>query len=191
MKILLINPPRSPENNILKFAPEAAKQFIHRKLIGPPLGLLTIAAAVKDHDVTLFDTKGEYDLDPAAPSLEILVRQLLEKYNPDLVGVTTITSEFDFGIDICRETKKFNPAILTVAGGLHATLCPQDFTDPSVDVVIPGQCAHVFRDLVEAKGKGISLEKVPGLILNSPAGLKRTLRKSPGMGWCQCRLPVP
>ncbi len=177
MKILLINPPRSPENNILKFAPEAAKHFIHKKLIGPPLGLLTIAAAVKDHDVVLFDTKGEYDLNPATPPLERLVRQLLEQHNPDLVGITTITSEFDFSIDICRESKRFNPEILTVAGGLHATLCPQDFTDPSVDVVIPGQCAHIFRDLVEAKDKGFSLENVPGLILNSKAGLKKTKGK--------------
>ena len=62
MKILLINTPRSPENRILQFAPEAARPFIHRKLIGPPLGLLTVAAAVNDHDVLLFDTKGEFDL---------------------------------------------------------------------------------------------------------------------------------
>ena len=91
MKILLINPPRSPENNILKYAPEEAKRFIHRRLIGPPLGLLTIAASVKDHDVTVFDTKGEYDLVPETPVLEELVRSLLEKYQPGLVGVTAMT----------------------------------------------------------------------------------------------------
>jgi radical SAM superfamily enzyme YgiQ (UPF0313 family) len=177
MKILFINPPRSPENNILRFAPEAAKPFIHKKLIGPPLGLLTIAAAVIDHDVKVFDMKGEYDLNPGTPPLCLLTRKLLEKYNPDLVGVTTITSEFDYSIDILRETKKFNPNILTVAGGLHATLCPQDFTDPSVDVVIPGQCAHIFRDMVKKKEKCISLEKTPGLLLNSPGGLKQTAGK--------------
>jgi hopanoid C-3 methylase len=174
MKILLINPPRSPENNILKFAPEAAKRFIHKKLIGPPLGLLTIAAAVKNHDVTLFDTKGEYDLDPFTPPLEVLVRQLLERYDPDIVGVTTITSEFNSCIDIFRETKKFNPSIVTVAGGLHATLCPKDFTDPSTDVVIQGQCAHIFRDLADAMESGTDLEKIPGLLLNSQEGMKRT-----------------
>ena len=31
MKILFINTPRSPENNILKFAPEEARRFIHKK----------------------------------------------------------------------------------------------------------------------------------------------------------------
>ena len=161
MKILLINPPRSPENNILKFAPENAKGFIHRKLIGPPLGLLTIAASVKDHDVVLFDTKGEYDLEPLTPELPLLVRSLLEKHKPDVVGVTTITSEFDYSIEILQEAKRWNPSVLTVAGGLHATLCPQDFTDPSVDVVIQGQCPHIFRDVILAKEQGTPLTAVP------------------------------
>ena len=57
MKILLLNPPRSPHNDILKYAPDEAKPFIHRRLIGPPLGLLTIASSVPEHDVFLFDMK--------------------------------------------------------------------------------------------------------------------------------------
>jgi hopanoid C-3 methylase len=178
MKILLINPPRSPENNILKFAPENARGFIHRRLIGPPLGLLTIAASVRDHDVFLFDTKGEYDLVPDTPALPVIVNGLLEKYKPDIVGVTTITSEFDYSIEILREAKRYDPSILTVAGGLHATLCPRDFTDPSVDVVIQGQCPHIFRDVVIAWEKGIPLPSVPGIILNSTDGLKKTEGKT-------------
>jgi radical SAM superfamily enzyme YgiQ (UPF0313 family) len=177
MKILLINPPRSPENNILKFAPEDAKRFIHKRLIGPPLGLLTIAAAVKDHDVTVFDTKGEYDLNPDTPSLEILVRMLVENHQPDLVGVTVITSEFDFSLAICRTVKQFNPSILTVAGGLHATLCQGDFTDPAFDVVIPGQCAHIFRAVVQAREQGIDLLAVPGILVNTSTGLQATAGK--------------
>jgi radical SAM superfamily enzyme YgiQ (UPF0313 family) len=175
MKILLINPPRSPENNILKFAPEEAKRFIHKRLIGPPLGLLTIAAAVKDHDVTVFDMKGEYDLVPETPTLTVLVHELLVKYQPDLVGVTVITSEFDFCIDICRTVKQFNPGILTVAGGLHATLCPDDFTDPSFDIIIPGQCPHVFRDVVRAKEGNGDFAAIPGILINHTGILKKTV----------------
>ena len=44
MKIALINPPRSPHNGILEHAPDEALPFIHRKLVGPPLGLITVAA---------------------------------------------------------------------------------------------------------------------------------------------------
>jgi radical SAM superfamily enzyme YgiQ (UPF0313 family) len=177
MKILLINPPRSPENNILKYAPEEAKRFIHKRLIGPPLGLLTIAASVKDHDVTVFDTKGEYDLIRDTPELHVLVRELLEKHRPDLVGVTVITSEFDFSVDICRTVKLTDPSILTVAGGLHATLCPDDFTDSSFDIIIPGQCPQIFREVVKVKETGGLFESIPGILVNSEKGLIRTVGK--------------
>jgi hypothetical protein len=154
MKILLINPPRSPENSILKYAPDEARRFIHKKLIGPPLGLLTIAGAVKDFDVVVFDMKGEYDLDENTPALRILTRSLLEKHKPDIVAVTLIASEFYYGMEIFSETRDFDPSILTVAGGLHATLCPDDFRDPAVDVVCHGQCAKQFREVVIARSKG-------------------------------------
>lgn len=174
MKILLINPPRSPENNILKFAPEAAIPFIHKKLIGPPLGLLTIASAVKDHDVVLFDTKGEYDLDPATPPLPDLVKLLLEKHKPEVVGVTTITSEFDFSLEIMQTVKAMDPEILTVAGGLHATLCPNDFAGTAVDIVIPGQSPHIFRDVIAAWEKRSPFESIPGIFINGKEGYKKT-----------------
>ena len=174
MKILLLNPPRSPENGILKHAPVEAKAFIHKKLIGPPLGLLTIAAALKDHDVTLIDMKGEYDLNPDTPLLEVFTLQLLNETKPDIVGVTVITSEFDYSMEILAICKKFNSEILTVAGGLHTTLCPADFDRPEVDVVCPGQSAGVFKKLVEFKEKNKPLEQVEGIMLNGPDGMKAT-----------------
>lgn len=175
MKILLINTPRSPHNMILESAPAEAKKYIHKKLIGPPLGLLTVAEAVKDYDVVFFETKGEYDLYPdTTPPLDQLVRKLLNEHKPDVVGTTTIASEFDYAIDIFKTVKSFNPEILTVAGGLHATSSPNDFTDPSVDVVLPGQSAHIFREVVQAKEKNKTFDHIPGIIINNNGELKQT-----------------
>ena len=174
MKILLINPQRSPENGILRHAPEETKAFIHKKLIGPPLGLLTIAGALNDYDVSLIDMKGEYDLNPDTPSLETFTLQLLEKTKPDLVGVTVITSEFDYAMQIFRVCRKVSPEILTIAGGLHATLCTKDFNRPEVDIVCPGQSAGVFRKIVEYKEKNKSLLLIGGILINGPEGLKLT-----------------
>jgi hopanoid C-3 methylase len=174
MKILLFNPPRSPENKILEFAPADALPFIHKKLIGPPLGLLTVAAAVKDYDVTVIDLKGEYDLQPDAPELNELVVTYLEEHNPDIVGVTFIASELYYGIAIFRESKRFNPDILTVAGGLHVTICPEDFTDPSIDILCPGHSAGIFREVVIAKEKGLPFENVAGIIINTKNGHRRS-----------------
>jgi len=174
MKILLINPPRSPENKILEYAPTEAKRFIHKKLVGPPLGLLTIAAAVKDFDVHLADLKGEYDLNPGAPPLARLINTYLEEIKPDIVGVTFIASEFPYGIEIFREAKKFNPQILTVAGGLHTVLSLNDFALPEVDLVCPGQSADIFREVVLAHSKKSGFEHIGGLYINKNNTLQPT-----------------
>jgi len=177
MKILLINTPRSPENRILEFAPEAARPFIHRKLIGPPLGLMTIAAVVKDHDVLLFDTKGEFDLGSDQPSLSSLVKKLVNDFRPDIIGSTAITSELYYAFEIFTEAKKVDPRIVSVLGGLHPTLLPYDCFHSSMDVVCPGQSPHIFRDVVQALERKTSLESVPGILLNHGNELKRTAGK--------------
>ncbi len=175
MKILLINTPRSPHNMILESAPAEAKKYIHKKLIGPPLGLLTVAEAVKDYDVVFFETKGEYDLYPdSTPPLDQLVLELLNEHKPDIVGTTTIASEFYYAIDIFKTVKSFNPEILTVAGGLHATSSPHDFIDPSVDLVLPGQSAHIFREIVQAKERNEDFVNIPGIIINRNGQLHKT-----------------
>ncbi len=179
LNILLINPPRSPHNSILQHAPSLAKRFIHKKLIGPPLGLLTIASAVKEHNVSFLEMKGEYDLYPDAPDMEALTLKWLEKSNPQIVGITFIASEFDYGIRIFKTVKKYNPNIITVAGGLHATLCPEDFTDNSVDIVIPGQSEYVFRELTNTVQKKGDLRTVKGILINNNGTLKPT--QTPGV----------
>jgi len=148
---------------ILESAPPEAKRFIHRKLIGPPLGLLTVASAVRDHDVSLLEMKGEYDLDPSAPPPAALLRKELDSFRPDVVGVTFIASEFNDGMALLREAKAVNPAVFTVAGGLHVTLCPESFDDPAVDVAVVGDGAHTFREVVRAREVGIDVGSVGGI----------------------------
>lgn len=173
MKVGLINPPRSPHNGILEHADAEAARFIHRKLIGPPLGLLTLAAALrKDHDVSLLEMKGEYDLVPESPPPREMVLSYLAGTQPRVVGVTFIASEFPAGLDILRTVKAFDPTIVTVAGGLHATLCPDHFNDPCVDVLCSGPGAAVFCQVVEAVEKGSGLEQIGGVLLRRDGSLQ-------------------
>ena len=175
MRILLVNPPRSPANAIREWAPPEARHLVHRKLIGPPLGLLTVAAAVRsDHDVALLEMKGEYDLEPEAPPPAELLRRWLESFRPDLVGVTFIASEHPVGMELLREVKRFDPGILTVGGGLHAQLCPLDFDDPAVDLLCVAHPPQVFRSLVEALERGEPAESVGGIMVRGEDGLRPT-----------------
>jgi radical SAM superfamily enzyme YgiQ (UPF0313 family) len=170
VNILLINPPRSPHNAILDHAPESAKPYVHRRLIGPPLGLLTLAGAIHEHDVCVLDMKGEYDLTPEAPPPEEMARQYVKTTNPRVVGVTFIASEFDAGLRILRAIKDFAPDVVTVAGGLHCTLCPQDFDDPAVDVICTGPAVRTFPAMIRAIEKGNSLQDIGGLQIRTEQG---------------------
>ena len=153
MKLLLVNPPRSPYNEILSHAPEDALKYIHKKLIGPPLGLLTIAASL-NCEIELLDMKGEYDFDPNAPSPEQLVERSVRSFQPDIVGVTVITSEFNAGMRILEVVKRLDKEIITIGGGLHASLCPQDFDRKSqVDIIMTGHGVIPFQRINEIMKK--------------------------------------
>jgi len=172
MKILLINTPRSPYNAILEHAPEEAKPFIHKKLIGPPLGLLTLAAALKNHDVKVFDTKGEYDLHPDSPPLSVMTEKLINEFNPDIVGTTAISSEFVYAIEILATAKKVNPEIITIIGGLHVTLCTEDCNHPAIDIAVRGHAGHHIKDIVSAIEKNLPVPDTEGIFVRTKEGLK-------------------
>lgn len=179
MKVLLVNPPRSPANAILRHAPPEARRYVHRKLVGPPLGLVTVAAAVRDHDVSVLEIKGEQDLFPEGPPPERLLRASLESFRPRVLGITFIASEYDAGMALFREAKRWDPSVVTVAGGLHATLCPEDFGDPAVDVVVPGEGALTFRDLVASIESGRPVDAVGGILVRDDGRLRPSRTPAP------------
>jgi hopanoid C-3 methylase len=179
MKILFVNPPRSPENGILAHAPQDALPYIHKKLIGPPVGLLTVAAAVEEiADIAFLECKGEYDLRPGGPPLDELVGAWIDEHRPQMVAVTFICSEFPYGIQIFETAKRKNPRIVTVAGGLYTTTNPEEFASTPTDYICPGQSAHIFRELVKALTERRNPVGVGGLLINGPAGLEETFERT-------------
>lgn len=167
MKVLLLNPPRSWANGILDHAPKEALPFVHKKLVGPPLGLLQVATALKrEHDVVLFDLKGEYDLakDPEgqqrADPPAALVKRLVAEHRPDVVGVTVMASEFGASMELLRAAKEARPQVLTVVGGVHATLCPEDFDTQPVDVLVTAEGPSTMLEALRVLRQGASFSEL-------------------------------
>lgn len=117
-----------------------------------PLALEIIAAAVPEHEVKILDLRVDASL-----------AATLSSFKPELVGVTGYTTDVPRMCQICREVKSYQPGI-TVLGGYHATLCPQDFDYDFIDVIVLGEGEITFKELVSALVEKRDLSEVNGII---------------------------
>ncbi|MDH5173846.1 MAG: B12-binding domain-containing radical SAM protein [Elusimicrobiota bacterium] len=143
MRILLIQPPISS----IDFA-------AGRLVLNEPLALEIIAACVPHHEVRILDMRLDDDLE----------REMVT-FQPDIVATTSYTAGVYAALDILKKVKIYNQHILTVVGGHHATLMPQDFDREFIDVIVMGEGEITFPELIEAYEAQGDLGKVKGLAL--------------------------
>ena len=71
--------------------------------------------------------------------------QTLKQWQPELVGFTGYSTNLSVIKKLAQITKSLNPRIITVVGGIHATLLPKDFAVPEVDIIVRGEGGLVLR----------------------------------------------
>jgi len=132
MKVLLIRP--KPHKDTIG---------LQSVMICEPLELMELAAVLKNNDnqVEILDMILE----------KKSIKHFLERYNPEVVGITGYISHIGIMKDYAKQIKVMNSKIKVVVGGVHATVCPQDFTDANIDFV--AQSADSFYDFVGCKDK--------------------------------------
>ncbi|HUV74983.1 MAG TPA: radical SAM protein [Anaerolineae bacterium] len=142
MRVLLVQPP-------------VAKRVVGFSKFGcpEPLALEILAASLADHDVRILDMR----LDP---QLDDLIRD----FAPQVVGVTGYTPNVPQMLAVCSRVKELDAKIVTVVGGYHATLCPEDFDTTDVDVIVVGEGESTFPALLTALEGSSDLEEVAGLV---------------------------
>ena len=143
MKILLVQPPK-PEKAV------GGEDFS----IFEPLALEYLAAGIAgNHDVRILDMRLDPDLD-----------SLLREYQPDVVGITSYTVHVSTVKRLFQQIKIFNTDIFTIVGGHHATVMPEDFYTPYIDVIIVGEGVFPFREIISRLEKKIALSGIPEAI---------------------------
>jgi len=143
MKILLVQPPK-PEKAV------GGEDFS----IFEPLALEYLAAGIAgNHDVRILDMRLDPDLD-----------SLLHEYQPDVVGITSYTVHVNTVKRLFQQIKIFNTDILTIVGGHHATVMPEDFYTPYIDVIIAGEGVFPFREIISRLEKKMALSGIPEAI---------------------------
>jgi radical SAM superfamily enzyme YgiQ (UPF0313 family) len=135
MKILLVRP-----------APEKETIGLQHVMLVEPLELEVLATVVEDnHDPVVVDMILE-----KAP-----LEYFLEKYQPDLFCVTGYITNVKTMIEYCARAKKFAPQIVTVAGGVHVEVVPEDLHHIAVDYRVVRNATTVFTGLISyLEGQG-------------------------------------
>ena len=159
MRVLLIWP--KPRNEVLGYGDLGA--------IAEPLALEYLAAGAKSdgQEVRLLDLR----LNPQA------LDRCLEEYRPDVVGVTAFSMHVPAALAICRRVKHFAPACWTVVGGHHATLLPEDFFEPEVDLVVCGEGVVPFREILIRLDAHVPVTGISGV--SDPLGRQVRIRRHP------------
>lgn len=112
-------------------------------MICEPLELMTLAAVLKHnhHEVEIIDMILE----------KKPLHYFIKTYQPNVVGITGYISHIGIMKTYAKEIKTVNPNIKIIVGGVHATVCPQDFMDQSIDFVATS--ADDFYDFVGCSHK--------------------------------------
>lgn len=153
MKILLIEPSKAPQT----IGGEDISLF-------EPLALEYLAAGVaENHEVRILDLRLEKDFEG-----------VLASFCPDVVGITAYTVHVNRVRRLFQQVKEWDPEVLTVVGGHHATVMPQDFVSPFIDLIVSGEGVTVFQEIVARFEQGAGFDGLPGLAFARGDGLVRT-----------------
>lgn len=161
MKILLIDPPTIH----LKGSDNPRAYF--------PLGLLSIAGVLKreNYNVEIYDTKVSGNIYINSNIIHFgdnwnIVDRRIREYNPDIVGISNLfSSQWTNALKIAQITKEIDKGILTIVGGPHASVKPDDFLkDGYVDFVVLGEGEYTIIDLLgQLKEKKSDFREIKGI----------------------------
>jgi radical SAM superfamily enzyme YgiQ (UPF0313 family) len=155
LKILLVNPP-----NCGRSIPEEEYGITSIKQIfkGEPFSLEVLAGPLTDHDVMIFDLKCE---------TEEALWQTCADFQPDVVGLTSLTCEANTVIRLARQIRgKSNPII--VIGGNHATYMPEYFNRKEFDYIVLGLGKKSFSELISRLADKEDGSGIPGIAAVTP-----------------------
>ncbi len=156
-KIALVNPP-------------TLKGVYHHQLF-LPIGLAYLAAVLKEkeHEVTVVD----------CPALEIDHEKLkakLSSFEPDVVGITSMTPTIQSTLMSARVAKEACPEAIVTLGGPHATFMDKQILEQeaAVDVVVRGEGEQTLLEMARNVADSTSLHKVDGITLRHGGQIVQT-----------------
>ncbi len=127
----------------------------------PNLALCNIAGNTPGHELRVFD------LNRRRRSVRRAVERILDHYQPDILGLSAMTFQYDTARSIAWLAKKKRPQIVTVLGGYHASMMYREigesFDSSFIDWIVRGEGDSVVAEIAEV----VAHERDPGQVLGA------------------------
>ncbi len=129
-----------------------------------PFVFILLGSIIKELcDVEIFDRRYE---------TEKAWKKKLKEFKPDLIGCRVHTSgELSTTERMFTIAKEICPSALTLVGGQHPTLLPDDFNLPCVDMICIGPGEETLKEIVTAIGDNGSFDGIKGLAIRKNGAL--------------------
>lgn len=142
MKFLLIQPP-----------------YPFSEFPKPSFALMSLGAVLKELGVEV-------------KVLDLLIRRFawskiqdcLNQFQPDVIGITSVTMNFPIALKIIKYCKKVSPEILTIMGGPHVTFTAAEILrqHEEVDIIVQGEGEETIKEICQFARKK-DLAKIKGI----------------------------
>ncbi len=155
---------------VLISMPDVAPLVIHEEAVHLPcLGIASIAGNIHErHQILLID------LIRKRRSIHSYLTQQLKRIRPDIVGLSTMSWQWDTCCRIIRLIKSIVPGVKIAIGGYHATLMHDEIIaspeGKTIDFLVRGEGEKAFFRLVEALDGQDSLADIGSLTYKSTSG---------------------
>lgn len=140
--------------NILLVRPMPHKESIGLQsfMICEPLELEYLSALLEPmgHSVTIIDMILE----------KKPLSYFLSKFVPDVVGFTGYITHVGVIRQYAQSVKSYDARVVTVAGGIHAEVVPEDFLDDALDLIVHANGLATFQAILGALKTQQSIEQI-------------------------------
>ncbi|MCW4015414.1 MAG: cobalamin-dependent protein [Candidatus Bathyarchaeota archaeon] len=156
VKIALVNPP--------------TLKGVYRHQLYLPIGLAYLAAVLEEngHEVTVMDC-------PALHMDNEDLRKKLSSFEPQIVGITSMTPTIQSALLAAQVAKEACPEATVVLGGAHATFMDEQLiTEQAIDIVVRGEGEKTILELAQNVSNPKALNSIEGITFRNNGQTVRT-----------------
>ncbi len=110
------------------------------------------------------------NIDKAKASVKIIdmilekkpIEFFINKYKPHIVGMTAYITHVGAVKEIARKIKRLSNQTITVVGGVHAEVVPEDFTSKYIDCIICSNPVETFIKIIDRVRAGGDTKEIEG-----------------------------